>query len=160
MEYFGEAGKGWGAEIVSLAAAGGGEGTAGRSRGRRMEGGGRSSPRLLTKQLCQLAVGTAWGFAIELLEGGGGCAGGREGKGWPCRSNCCSGLPVPLGPGRPGRGCAGPRPDPGRLSQGCPDAPAPAALLRVNVIGVPGIAMPACWKACPLRESVPLRLLP
>lgn len=46
------------------------------------DGGGRPllSARLLTKQFCQLAVGAAWGFAIELLEGGGGCAGeGREG---------------------------------------------------------------------------------
>lgn len=49
------------------------------------DGGGRPllSRWLLTKQFCQLAVGAAWGFAIELLEGGGGCAGGREGRAGP-----------------------------------------------------------------------------
>lgn len=60
---------------------------------------------LLTKQLCQLAVSKAWGFAIELLEGGGGCAGEGRGRAGPATgSNCCSCLPIA---GKPGRGCAG-----------------------------------------------------
>lgn len=66
-------------------------------------GGGRSSACLLTKQLCQLAAGAAWGFAIapagwgRLRWGKGG-----EGKGRPCCSaNCCSGLPWRRGQ-RPG----------------------------------------------------------
>lgn len=66
-------------------------------------GGGRSSACLLTKQLCQLAAGAAWGFAIAPA-GWGRLRGGKggEGKGRPCCSaNCCSGLPWRRGQ-RPG----------------------------------------------------------
>lgn len=72
-----------------------------------MEGAGRCSACLLTKQLCQLAVGAAWGFAIAPGGWGRLCGGkGGEGKGQPCcGSNCCSCLPWHRGQGPGCRPC-------------------------------------------------------
>lgn len=118
-----------------------------------MEGGGRSSPWLLTKQLCQLAVGAAWGFVIELLEGGGGCVGGREGEGWPCSSNCCSCLSAALGAG--GAGCR-PQGSPGKFSWRCSsEGDASAIRVRLNVGTVPRRASPARWKAVLCGRAFP-----
>lgn len=130
---------------------GGGEGTRGRSRGR-MEGDGRSSPWLLTKQLCQLAVGAAWGFVIELLEGGGGCAGGREGGKGLAPPQQLLLLPLRRARGRGGR----PWGDPGKFSRRCPsEGDASAIRVCLNVGAVPRRASPARWKAVRCRGAFP-----
>lgn len=119
------------------------------------DGGGRPllSRWLLTKQFCQLAVGAAWGFAIELLEGGGGCAGGREGRAGPAAATAA---PSPswqggLGPLGTATGSFG------------GDARAKGMRLHLCLFGQWCGALsisPSPLYACPVQERVPVRLVP
>lgn len=80
-----------------------------------MEGARRCSACLLTKQLCQLAVGAAWGFAIAPGGWGRVCGGkGGEGKGRPAAAATAAPACLDAGDRGLASGLAG------KLSQPCP----------------------------------------